>query len=703
MTRRLSIIIVHYNTPVDLGRCLESLQAHAPACDHEITVIDNASTAPGLDQLQERFGQVRWVRNTENLGYGKACNQGMALAPADFHLILNPDIVILEGAIDTLVAFAARHPRAGIVGPQLLNEDGTIQESCRRFYTFWTLLLRRTPIGKLLPNSRTVARHLMRDFDHQSMRPVDWVLGGCLLVSREALAHCGPMDDRFFLYFEDVDWCYRMWQCGYEVVYLPDARFVHRHRRSSARGAFNRSFWLHLTSMLSFYEKWSLVVYVAKKWRRPVEVLMHWSLDMILLVVALLAAYGLRWLAEPLFDTELLRLSWYVGWAGWSALVVTVAFTMLGRYGGASLRRGLEWTAHLRQMGMVALLLLAGSYLGRDEVVSRAVLLAFLAVYTVLSGWAMHVVHGLHRRLTRGYFTLERTLLVGPREALDAWLGAMSDAAAPDLRDQGIDLVGYLTPAGADASGGAIGGGDVPWLGASDRLADVVERHRVSEVAFWQSSAPSAATWHVLARLRDQRIRLRWILDEAWLLTVGARAERFGTQPSGVLDPDDRRSIKRVLLRPLEIVGGGLLLLASWALWPVGRWRRQRGRIHTRTVDISDRWADHGPLTIQTDPTGRPLPLWWQTGLLLAVVRGRIGMVGSPLRADLRADDPSQLVNELDALRPGLTGPWAIGPDAAGRVGTPWRTLFLNPGGWGRPLSSPETAPRVDGEEVQRS
>ncbi len=699
MTRRLSIVIVHYNTPGDLGRCLGSLAAHAPSCDHEIVVIDNASTAPGLDELQARFDRVRWVRNTENVGYGKACNQGMALVPADLHLILNPDIVVLEGAVDRLVEFAGATPRAGIVGAQLLNEDGTIQESCRRFYTFWTLLLRRTFLGKLRPNSRTIHRHLMRDFDHRTTRPVDWVLGGCLLVRREALARCGPMDDRFFLYFEDVDWCYRMWQCGYEVVYLPDARFVHRHRRASAKGAFNRSFWLHLTSLISFYEKWSLVVYVAKKWRRPVEVVLHWSLDMALLVVALLGAYGVRWLAGPLFDDQLLRLSWYAGWAGWSALMVTIAFTLMGRYGRASLQRGLVWTAHLRQMGMVALLLLAGSYLGRDEVVSRVVLLVFLGLYTLLAAWALDWAHGLHRRLTRGYFTLERTLLVGTEPLLAAWL-----ESGQDLRTAGIDVVGYLTDDASDPGRPALGGGEVPWLGTADRLADLVERHRVSQVAFWQRPGPDADLWTTLAALRGQRIRLRWILDEAWLLAVGARADRFGRSPSGVLDPDDGLAVRRGLLRPLEVLVGSVLVLVSLAGWPSRRRRRRRGDLCATEVDRSAGRPHHGHLTIETDPDGWPLPIWSQTDLARALVTGRVGLVGAPLRPDAALADPARLLTELDTLRPGLTGAWARSDDAPATGGSAWRTFFLNPGGWGRPApSSGTTAPRASGEEVQRS
>jgi GT2 family glycosyltransferase len=679
--QRLSIIIVHYNTPDDLGRCLESLRAQAPSCPHEVVVVDNASTAPGLDELQDAHPDVRWVRNTENLGYGRACNQGMALVPASYHLILNPDIVVLPGALDTLLAFADDHPRAGIIGPQLLNEDGSIQESCRRFYTFWTLLLRRTVLGKLLPRSRTVSRHLMRDFDHRSVRTVDWVLGGCLLVRREALDRCGPMDDRFFLYFEDVDWCYRMWRCGYEVVYLPDARFVHRHRRASARGAFTRSFWLHFNSLIAFYEKWSLVVYAAKKWRRPLEVGLHWLLDMVLLGASLLGAYALRWLAQPLFATEVLPLAWYGSWFVWSAFMVTLAFALMGRYGRASLQRGFTWGAHLRQIAMVTLLLLAGSYLGREEAVSRAVLVTCLGLYTGLAAWASQLVGRLHRRLTRGYLALERTLLVGPVAELSAWL-----AACERPQDLGIDVVGYVTTEASPTAGHpALGRGDVPWLGSSEALVDLVERFRVSQVAIWQRPGDHGHLWAPLMSLRRQRVRLRWVLEESWLLAVGARADRFGPRDSGVLDPDDGQVLRRGVSRPLEVLVAAPLLLVASLLAPARRWRRAQGRLRDEPIEPAGSQDPLAGVAVLVDREARPLPLWWQQDLLRQLWSGRVGLVGSRLGGDPDRAPAAERALELSADRPGITGPWAVEGGQRATVAALWRTFFKNPGGWRRP------------------
>ena len=369
---KLAIVIVHYNTSGDLGQCLESLAVYPPSCEHAVIVVDNASDDPGLAAVQERFATVHWILNSENLGYARGANRGLAALQAEYYLILNPDIVAQPGAVDALLAFAAAHPKAGITGPQLLNEDGSIQDSCRRFYTFKTLLLRRTILGKIFSHSHTVDEHLMRDFDHQSSRPVDWVLGGCLLVRRSAMQRTGSMDERFFLYFEDVDWCYRMWQAGYEVHYTSDARFSHRHRRASAKGALHKSFWLHLGSLISFYEKWGMLVYLLKRWREPLVLFLLWSVDMAALWVAFLAAYGLRSIMDPLFPEPLFPLTEYRSLLLFASLLTTLTFFLAGRYRVGRRRRASLPMARLQQVGTVSLLLLAPAHRRRSSVLTLA-------------------------------------------------------------------------------------------------------------------------------------------------------------------------------------------------------------------------------------------------------------------------------------------------------------------------------------------
>ncbi len=699
---RLAVVIVHYNTSADLARCLDSLAAHPPACDHAVVVVDNASTDPGLAEVRERHPEAHWLVNAENVGYARGANRGLAAVRAEHYLILNPDVTVLPGSLDRLLDFADEHPKTGIVGPQLLNEDGSIQDSCRRFYTFGTLLLRRTFLGRLRPDSRTVARHLMRDFDHRSPRPVDWVLGGCLLVRRAALETVGPMDERFFLYFEDVDWCYRMWQGGWEVFYAPEARFVHRHRRESARGALHRGFWRHLGSLISFYEKWSLVVYLLKKWRGPVSLLILWLLDVIALVAAFLGAWGLRALADPLFAAPVYPLAEYGSLLLFALLLATVTFLVSGRYRPGRGRGPGGAAAHLRLVGVVGLLLLASTFLSHQEVYSRAVLLMFLPLYALTSGLVGDLFRALRRRMERGWLSLERTLLVGEPRALAAWLGRL-----PNPRREGLDPVGYVT-AGPEP-GPPLGGGAVPWLGPWSELEALVERYRIGQVVFWQQPGREPPQQRRLARLRARRIRLRWRIDEAWLVAAGARGESFGGAPSAVLDPVAGADAVGLLRRAAGLAAG---LLLWGATLPARLWDAVvgRGRRTTREIACAGPLGEPLRLRLACRGDGRVAPLWRQWPLAAALLAGRVDVAGPrpcPARAGDAADGPAGGFWRAVRRRPGLTGAWADAPSVAGATGgdaaprvparrtfslgaacaallRQARTLLLDPGGLGR-------------------
>lgn len=670
---KLAIVIIHYNTSEDLGRCLSSLEAYPPRDEHRVVVVDNASQDEGLADVHRRHPDCAWIFNGENLGYAKGCNRGLEAVEADYYLILNPDVVVQPGSLDRLLEFADRHPRAGIVGPQLLNEDGSIQHSCRRFYTLKTLLMRRTFLGRIFPDSVTVRRHLMLDFDHTSERPVDWVLGGCMLARHEAIGRVGPMDERFFLYFEDVDWCFRMWRAGFEVVYTPDARFTHRHRRSSAQGTFSPTFWSHLGSLISFYEKWGAFVWLLKKWRDPLLLVLLWLLDMAGLAAAFGLAYAGRALAQGQFSEPLYPFAEYRPLLYFAWLLASVTFLMSGRYRPGHLRRPRAPLAHLQQVGVVSVLLLASTYLGHLEVVSRAVLLGFIPLFALLTGLAERLLHRGLRRLEVGHLSLERTLMVGDPTLLRAWL-----ADAGDLTAQGVDVAGYLAePGDAEALPPLAGG--VPWLGRPVEAADMAVRYRISQVVFWTLPGRGDPLWCAVGALRRLRIRLRWQVDGAWLLAARAHAEVFGGRPSAVQATGGRRAMHALVRRLSGLAGGvalGTLGLLPWLLWRVGAARRNGRMIRPELVD---RWGQITSLRLAVDSGGQVLALPWQWPLAADLLTGRLNLWGDRARPAATAvasaeNDPLEFWN-AEPSAPGLTGPWAR-PAVWGRL---WR----DPGGFG--------------------
>lgn len=654
---KLAIVIVNYNSSEDLARCLASLRTHPPACAHAVVVVDNASRDPGLAAVREAHPDVYWLMSSENVGYARGVNRGIAAAAADYHLILNPDIVVLPGSLDALLAFADARPKAGIVGPQLLNEDGSIQDSCRRFYTFRTLLLRRTPLGRLVQNARSVREHLMRDFDHRSERAVDWVLGGCMLVRRQAMERTGLLDERFFLYLEDVDWCYRMWQAGWDVLYTPEARFVHRHRRASAKGVFHRAFWLHLGSLISFYEKWGLVVYLLKKWRGPLTVGMLWLLDLAALNGALLASYVVRAALNPLFPEELFPLAAYGPLFGFASLLLTITFVLRGRYRRPRGRRGGGLSSAAGLSGMVALLLLATTYLSHQQLYSRAVLLIFVPLLTLALGGVDALFVLLRARMERGYLSLERTLLVGPADLLSSWL-----AGGGDLRRAGLDLVGYLDQRTHDRpEPPPLCEGEVPWLGERSQILDVVARYRVSQVVFWTWPTGAPAEADLLERLRRQRIRLRWPLEDGGLLAAGARPEPFGATSSLVLEPPAASLLARAAGWLADRAAGLLLLVCSGLPYLALRVSRRDNRARVPYTRLAP-GARPGPtLCLLPGQDRRPRRLWWQAPLAWDLLRGRAAIFSFE----------ASLVIMMGTWNDLAFAPHAFVPVAAGGGGSP--------------------------------
>jgi N-acetylglucosaminyl-diphospho-decaprenol L-rhamnosyltransferase len=228
----LSVIIVNWNVRDLLRRCLHSILANLPACQLEIIVVDNGSTDGSPEMVRTEFPQVHLLANPDNRGFTGANNQGLAVARGRYVLLLNPDTEVVGDALETLVAFADVHPDVGVVGPQLLNPDGTVQSSRRRFPTLATALLESTWLQPYAPR-RLLARYYVLDRPDDEVQDVDWVTGAALMARREAVEQVGPLDEGFFMYSEELDWCRRFRAAGWRVVYLPTARVIHHEGKSS--------------------------------------------------------------------------------------------------------------------------------------------------------------------------------------------------------------------------------------------------------------------------------------------------------------------------------------------------------------------------------------------------------------------------------------------------------------------------------------
>jgi len=251
----LSIVVVSFNARDYLRRCLASVLEHTKGVSCEVIVVDNASWDGSAQMVQAEFPQVTLVRLTTNLGFAAGCNRGMERAAGEFILLLNPDTDLAEDAFSPMVAYCRQNPSVGILGPKLLNSDGSLQLSCRRFPSHLTSLFNRQSIlTRLFPGNPFSRRYLMTDWAHDRIEPVDWLSGACLVLRRDMADRIGGMDEGFFMYIEDVDLCYRAHRAGYEVVYFPQVAVTH-HIGKSSDTIPNRSILQWHRSMWRYYRK----------------------------------------------------------------------------------------------------------------------------------------------------------------------------------------------------------------------------------------------------------------------------------------------------------------------------------------------------------------------------------------------------------------------------------------------------------------
>ena len=223
----LSVGVVSWNTRDLLCQCLESVYNTSDGPAPEVTVVDNASSDGSPEMVAFRFPRARLVRNRVNLGFAAACNLAYKHSAGRYFLLLNSDTIVLDDALKMLMGFMDAHPEAGAAGAKLLNRDGTLQRSCSRFPGVLTELFDALYLSKLFPRSRLFGGYSMSYWDFDEVREVDFVGGSCLILRREALEEVGLLDESFFMYTEEADLCYRLWQRDWAVYYCPDAKVVH--------------------------------------------------------------------------------------------------------------------------------------------------------------------------------------------------------------------------------------------------------------------------------------------------------------------------------------------------------------------------------------------------------------------------------------------------------------------------------------------
>lgn len=647
----VSIVVVSYNSRKHLERLLPSLYDARHGVAFETIVVDNASADGTPRFVRDRFPDVRVVENAANLGYSRAVNQGIEAARGAYVLILNPDIVTHEGSLERLVRFMEEHPDAAIAGSKLLNPDGTVQHSCRRFYSVWTLLLRRTPLGRLLPWNREVPRYLMLDFDHESSREVDWLIGACMMVRREALADIGLMDERFFLYFEDVDWCYRAWRSGWKVYYVADSVMTHRYARESA--AASKLLLAHILSMLRYYEKWGRVIYAMKKYRHVVLVALLLGSDLVAINSSFALAYFIRSSLRGLLEKPMFGVGVYQSFLVFANIVILFSFAFFGLYGRRIEREtGPDILLRVfRASVAAAVVLMASTYLTSQTVYSRVLVAAFLVLLVLISTLLRVAGKRLHRAFRTEGFDLARVAVVGTGP--DAVALASRLVARPEL---GYDLVGLVSVGEEHPDAG------FPVIGRLSGLPRLVNEQRIAEVVFADPDIPNDEVAGFLLAARKSTVDVRMVSGLSGILTRRARVEEFLDLPVVTFEREALMKASAGAKRALDVATAALLL-AVWSpvllIQTLGSGVRGRKPLE-RTARLGVGGTEFGQVVLATVERPGPLRRFAERHCLsrlpgvINVLRGEMSMVGpEPLPPEaLDGLGPAARVR-LDA-RPGI-------------------------------------------------
>jgi hypothetical protein len=267
----VSIVITTYNSRDYLKICIDSIKNNTPKYSREMIVVDDASTDGTQELVQKQYPEINYIRNSENIGYVRSNNIGIRASKGRYVLCLNNDALVLDGAINKLIDFMEINKNAGADGPKLLNSDKTIQLQCRRsFPAPMSSLYYFSGLSSLFPKNKLFGKYLLTYLDDKSTMEVDCLCGAAMVVRRDVLDKVGLMDESFFMYGDDIDWCYRIKQAGWKIYYVPEAEMIHYGGRGGSRKQSYRNIFEFYRAMTVYYRK-----HYAKKFFLPVNWLVY--------------------------------------------------------------------------------------------------------------------------------------------------------------------------------------------------------------------------------------------------------------------------------------------------------------------------------------------------------------------------------------------------------------------------------------------
>jgi hypothetical protein len=643
-TPSVSVLIISYNVRQYLVQAIEALKKSVFEGEMEIVVVDNHSYDGTVEYIREEFPDVKVLANEENVGFGKAVNQAAQMARGDYYLILNPDTVVQENTIAVLVEYLQAHPKVGMVGPKILNADGHLQLSCKRsFPTVTVALPKLLGLHRLFPNSRWAGRYNLTYLDPDQIHKVDAISGSCMFLSQDLFHQLRGFDEQFFMFGEDLDLCYRIWQAGYEIHYVPTTQIIH-YQGESVKSAPYDSIHAFYNAMILFANKhFSLGERLVMRWiiftgigfRKFVSLLAERKsqilsvfLDAFVVLLAFSIAFPLRFgQFEALTVTKGLVPTIYVVF--W--LTVGAVFQLYSRY-------ILSYSRAILASVTGFFLAVTFTYFFKQYAFSRLVIIIATVIITILiPGWRV----GVHYLMSRGWLkrVKEKNPVLFTSRALV--LGADDEGIriARNIMkrlDTGLDVVGFCDR----TLGSQRESLPLPFLGLLSDLRQIITTHGIRVIIFSSRSFSNKDIVSIMDQTKDLRLTYRILSQKQDVLLGKAAIEEIGDFSFMNIEYTLFHRFNLVIKRLFDLIFAALLLVL---FSPLIVWQFLQGRPCRVTF-----WgADSSQFTAYRFPVERPFLR--DLLLLVAVLRGKMSFVGSVL-VEATEQDPHLICT------PGITG-----------------------------------------------
>lgn len=647
----LSVIIVNYNVRKLLEQALISIQKAVEGIHSEIFVVDNNSSDGSDLMIREHFPEVQLISNNENLGFSKANNQALKLAKGKFVCLINPDTIVQGDTFTTCLEYFKNHDDVGALGCKIINPDGTLQPACRRsFPTPWVAFSKIIGLARLFPNSKLFGKYNLSYCDPEKTIEVDAISGSFMMVRKKTIDEIGLLDESFFLFGEDLDWCYRIKEKGWKIVYLPETKIIHYKGSSTQTAGFD--------SIKVFYH--AMQIFVNKHYQKGFSVIPSW-----ILLLGIWIRGGLSFLVKllkmisvPGIDLLFIQISLLLSiiikfnnvdvWFSYAfinciySVVWLVSFSFVGLYsrGVKNLFKALE--------GIIAGFLVNASitfFLPQYAFSRQVFILAALFNSFFIPGWrillflATSSSHNRFFNFISSYMFQKRVLIVGTDTMARSIMKRIVNRST-----QKYNIIGFVASEKNNLLKTEISG--KPVLGSLRDLKRLIIAHKINELIFSPESIESKYLLNIIVDTKKLNIDFKIVPERDDMIIANRKIENFDDIPLVEFDYKIYRISNLILKRAFDLILSFVFfpLLIPFFLYILVSLKYSINRI-----DVSDGMGGREKILVVFKNGKKTLYNLGLVTLLFEIMRGKLTFVGTELTFF------DSKIKEY-GFKPGLTG-----------------------------------------------